>query len=167
MPLEAVDRRPAVARCVRLIDTSVRKTIPVPGTERAIETAAKTAASYGGKALALAKRGTTSKAFKKAAEKAGERAALAAATGAAAGSGTYLANRREDRKQRQLAMDLARQIGGSVSAGTVIAGERYYVVWRGNTPLASFPALPTAAGALEKRPELIDFVGRRLTPKPH
>jgi hypothetical protein len=51
-------------------------------------------------------------------------------------------------------MDLARQIGGEVSLRTVIAGERYYVVWRGDEPVDSFPMLPEKAGSLAGRPEL-------------
>lgn len=98
--------------------------------------------------------------------KAGESAATNAATGAVMGGGTYLATHRAGRKHRRLAMDLARQIGGQVSVRTVIAGDRYYVVWRGDKPVDCFPALPKTAGPLEERPELIGFVGRRITPKP-
>lgn len=136
------------------------------GKNKAVELAAKAAAAGGSKAWGLAKRGAGNKAVKKAATKAGEGAAVTAAAGAATGGGTYLASRREDRKHRRLAMDLARQIGGQVSARTVIDGERYYVVWRGDEPLDTFPALPKTAVALNERPELTGFVGRRVTPLP-
>jgi hypothetical protein len=64
-------------------------------------------------------------------------------------------------------MDLARQIGGEVSIRTVIAGERYYIVWRGGEPVDSFPMLPKEQGPLAERPELSGFVGRRVTPPPN
>ena len=147
-------------------DSPVRKTARVAGRDKAVELAAKAAAAGSSKAWELAKRGAGNKAVKKAVTKAGESAAVAAAAGATKGGGTYLARRREDRKHRRLAMDLARQIGGQVSVRAVIAGDRYYVVWRGDKPVDTFPALPKTAGPLNERPELTGFVGRRVTPPP-
>ena len=99
-------------------------------------------------------------------KKAGEQAAKNAAEDATKSGGRYLVSLRTDRKHRRLAMDLARQIGGKVSLGTVIAGERYYVVWRGDVPVDCFPVLLKTAGALAERPELSGFVGHRVTPPP-
>jgi hypothetical protein len=144
----------------------LRKTAHVAGRDKAVELAAKAAAAGGSKAWELAKRGAGNKVVKKAVSKAGERAAVDAATSAAKGGGTYLASRREGRQHRSLAMDLARQIGGQVSVRTVIAGDRYYVVWRGDEPVDTFPALPRTDRPLNERPELIGFVGRRVTPPP-
>jgi hypothetical protein len=138
----------------------------VAGKDKAVELAAKAAAAGGSKAWELVKRGAGNKAVKTAATKAGEGAAVAAAAGATTGGGTYLRRRRANRKHRRLAMDLARQIGGEVSVRTVIAGDRYYVVWRGDKPVDTFPALPKTVGPLNERPELIGFVGRRVTPPP-
>lgn len=136
------------------------------GRDKAVELAAKAAAAGGSKAWELAKRGAGNKAVKRAVTTAGEGAALAAAAGATKGGGTYLASRREDRKHCRLAMDLARQIVGQISVRTVIAGDRYYVVWRGDKPVDTFPALPKTAVPLNERPELIGFVGHRVTPPP-
>jgi hypothetical protein len=108
----------------------------------------------------------TSKAVSTAAKKAGDQAAKNVADGATKSSGSYIASRWKNREHRRLAMDLARQIGGEVSLGTVIAGERYCVVWRGDVPVDCFPALPKAAGPLTERPELSGFVGHRETPPP-
>ena len=132
---------------------------------------AKAAAAGGSKAWELIRRGASNEVISKAVTKAGERAATRAATNAADGAtkrgSAYLAGRLDDRKHRLLAMDLARQIGGQVSIRTVIAGERCYIVWRGDEPVDSFPMLPKAKGPLAERPELSGFVGRRVTPRPN
>jgi hypothetical protein len=135
-------------------------------TDSAIALALK-AATVGGLAVRQAiVRTASNKAVSTAVKKAGEQAAKNAANGATKSSGRYLVRLRTDRKHRRLAMDLARQIGGKVSLGTVIAGERYYVVWRGDVPVDCFPVLPKAAGPLAERPELSGFVGQRVTPPP-
>lgn len=128
--------------------------------------ALKAATVGGAAAWQLIVRTASSKAVGAAVKKAGDQAAKNAADGATKGGGTYLANLRKDRKHRRLAMDLARQIGGEVSLGTVIAGERYHVVWRGDVPVDCFPALPKTAGPLTERAELSGFVGHRVTPPP-
>jgi hypothetical protein len=106
----------------------------------------KAAAAGGSKAWGLIRQSADNKAVRTAVTKAGEKAATRAATNAADGAtkrgSAYLAGRLDDRKHRLLAMDLARQIGGEVSLRTVIAGERYYVVWRGDEPVDSFPCCP-------------------------
>jgi len=117
--------------------------------------------------LGLITGSASNKAIREAVNKAYEQAAKNAVDGATKRGGTYLAGRREDRKHRLLAMDLARQIGGEVSIRTVIAGERYYVVWRGDEPVDSFPMLPKSEGSLVERPELTGFVGRRVAPPPN
>jgi hypothetical protein len=140
----------------------------VAGTDKAVDLTIKAAAAGGSKAWGLIRQSADSKAVRMAVTKAGERAATRAATNAADGAtkrgSAYLAGRLDDRKHRLLAMDLARQIGGEVSIRTVIAGERYYVVWRGDEPVDSFPMLPKTAGSLAGRPELSGFVGRRVAP---
>lgn len=134
--------------------------------DKPIDLALKAAMVGGVAAWQLIVRTASSKAVSTAAKKAGEQAAKNVADGATKSGGTYLASLRNNRKHRRLAMDLARQIGGEVSLGTVIAGERYYVVWRGDVPVDCFPALPKTAGPLAERPELSGFVGYRVTPPP-
>jgi hypothetical protein len=118
---------------------------------------------------ALAKRVVGNKAVKTAVVNAGESAAKAAVAGATKSAinrgSTYPARRREDRKHRRLATDLARQIGGQVSLGTVIAADRYHVVWRSDEPVDCFPTLPKNLGPLNERFELTSFVGPRVTPR--
>lgn len=141
------------------------------GRDKAVDLTIKAAAAGGSKAWGLIRQSADNKAVRTAVTKAGERAATRAATNAADGAtnrgSAYLAGRLDDRKHRLLAMDLARQIGGEVSLRTVIAGERYYVVWRGDEPVDSFPMLPEKAGSLAGRPELSGFVGRRVAPSPN
>ena len=114
---------------------------------------------------ALAKRVAGNKAVKKAVINAGENAVSAAVAGttksAIKSGSTYPARRREDRKHRRLATDLARQIDGQVSLGTVIADARYHVVWQGDEPVRCFPALPKNLGPLNERFELPSSVERR------
>lgn len=133
------------------------------GREKVLQAATATAAVGGRKAWTIIKRGAASKAVKRAAKTAGEGAATAVASTATKGGGSFLTDRREDRKNRRLAMDLGRQIGGQVSVRTVIAGERYYVVWRDDEPIETFPRLAGSGAPLHERPEL---VGRRVTPPP-
>ena len=120
----------------------------------AVEVAVKGAATVGRKLWEI-------EAVKKTVTTAAGSVALTAVAGAPERGNTYLA----DRKRRRLAMDLARQIGGRVSVSTVIAGDRYDVVWRGDEPVGIFPALPENLGPLNERFELTSFVGHRVRPR--
>jgi hypothetical protein len=122
----------------------------VAGRDKAVDLTIKAAAAGGSKAWGLIRQSADNKAVRTAVTKAGEKAATL-----------------DDRTHRLLAMDLARQIGGEGSLRTVIAGERYDVVWRGDEPVDSFPMLPEKAGSLAGRPELSGFVGRRVAPSPN
>jgi hypothetical protein len=67
------------------------------------------------------------------------------------------------RANRLLAIRLARQIQGSYSEDTIIAGTPHYVVWKAGAPVEAFPAVED----LELRPELRDFDQRlRKVPPP-
>ncbi len=57
------------------------------------------------------------------------------------------------RANRLLAIRLARQIQGTYSEGTIIAGRPHYVVWKAGAPVEAFPPVED----LELRPELRDF----------
>ena len=62
------------------------------------------------------------------------------------------------RANRLLAIRLARQIQGTYSEGTIIAGTPHYVVWKAGAPVEAFPPVED----LELRPELRDFDQRLL-----
>jgi hypothetical protein len=67
------------------------------------------------------------------------------------------------RANRLLAIRLARQIQGTYSEGTIIAGTPHYVVWKAGAPVEAFPPVED----LELRPELRDFDQRlRKVPPP-
>jgi hypothetical protein len=57
------------------------------------------------------------------------------------------------RTNRLLAIRLARQIQGTYSEGTIIAGSPHYVVWKAGAPVEAFPPVED----LELRPELRAF----------
>ena len=124
----------------------------------------KVAAVGGPTAWAMVKKGAANAAVKKAATKATEKAAETAVGGVATSGGNFVTQRRANGKNKRLAFDLATQIGGSYSARTVIAGERYFVVWRGDQPIDTFPPIPRNLGPLAERPELQDFQGVRQSP---
>jgi len=54
-------------------------------------------------------------------------------------------------RNKRLAIDLARQVGGQYSERTVVDGRRRYVVWKDGTPIEAFPRLQSD---LAVRPEL-------------
>ena len=60
---------------------------------------------------------------------------------------------RDRRIDRDRAIKLARQVGGRISEGTIIAGTPHFVVWRDGRPVDAFPHVPD----LETRPELRGF----------
>ena len=66
------------------------------------------------------------------------------------------------RTNRLLAIRLARQIQGTYSEGTIIAGTPHYVVWKAGAPVEAFPPVED----LELRPELRDFDQRLLKDPP-
>jgi hypothetical protein len=66
------------------------------------------------------------------------------------------------RANRLLAVRLARQIQGTYSEGTIIAGTPHYVVWKAGAPVEAFPPVED----LELRPELRDFDQRLLKVPP-
>ena len=66
------------------------------------------------------------------------------------------------RANRLLAIRLARQIQGTYSEGTIIAGSPHYVVWKAGAPVEAFPPVED----LELRPELRDFDQRLLKVPP-
>jgi len=66
------------------------------------------------------------------------------------------------RANRLLAIRLARQIQGTYSEGTIIAGAPHYVVWKLAAPVEAFPPVED----LELRPELRDFDQRLLKVPP-
>jgi hypothetical protein len=66
------------------------------------------------------------------------------------------------RANRLLAIRLARQIQGTYSEGTIIAGTPHYVVWKAGAPVEAFPPVED----LELRPELRDFDQRLLKVPP-
>ena len=66
------------------------------------------------------------------------------------------------RANRLLAIRLARQIQGTYSEGTIIAGTPHYVVWKAGAPVEAFPPVED----LELRPELRDFDQRLLRVPP-
>lgn len=136
----------------------------MPANDKAVAFAMKAAAAGAPMAWAAVKKGAGNKAVKRAANKAGEGAAVAVAAGAVAGGGNFVTQFRADRKNKGLAFDLAKQTAGSYSARTVIAGERYFVVWRRDEPIEAFPPLPRSLGLLSERPELQDFQGVRQSP---
>lgn len=69
-----------------------------------------------------------------------------------------------NRKNRRLAVQVARQIVGGTYARAVIAGDRYWVVWQDETPFEVYPPLPECIGTLAERRELQNYQARRLTP---
>jgi hypothetical protein len=60
---------------------------------------------------------------------------------------------RDRRVDRDMAMRLARQIGGRYSEDTVIDGRSHFVVWRDGKPVDAFPHVDDLAS----RPELATF----------
>jgi len=60
---------------------------------------------------------------------------------------------RDRRVDRDMAMRLARQIGGRYSEDTIIDGQSHFVVWRDGKPVDAFPHVDDLAS----RPELATF----------
>ena len=60
---------------------------------------------------------------------------------------------RDRRVYRDRAVKLARQMGGTLSEDTIIAGEPHFVVWKDGKPVEAFPHVDDLAA----RPELAGF----------
>lgn len=108
------------------------------------------------------------KAFRKGMYKSAEKAIGAVFTFATTGGAAAAIKRKRDkRKERRYAADLARQVGGTFSLNVIIGSERYHVVWLADeTPCRVIPELPRDAGPLEELPDLKLFHGVRDKPKP-
>jgi hypothetical protein len=79
-------------------------------------------------------------------------------------SGTAaLARISANHKNRLLAEQLARQIGGT-SDKAIIAGDWYWVVWQGKTPFEVYPPLSEGLGSLAERRELQNYQGISIDP---
>jgi hypothetical protein len=91
------------------------------------------------------------------AKEAGKKILLAGA-GAVGNAGGGLATRRQIRRRnRKLAISLARQMQGQYSEDTIVAGEERYIVWLNGEPRYAFPPLDETQGELGDRPELQTF----------
>lgn len=121
----------------------------------------------GAKAAELAKKAAkhkaVDKAFQKGMDKTAEKAIGAVFTFATTGGAAAAIKRKRDkRKERRDAADLARQVGGTFSLNVIIGSERYHVVWLADeTPYRVIPDLPKDAGPLEELPDLKLFRGVR------
>lgn len=77
-----------------------------------------------------------------------------AATEAVAGSDGAVRGRIAKRKNRRMAIKLARQMQAQYSADTIIGDDTYSVVWKDGEP---FRAFPKASAPLASYPELQNF----------
>ena len=107
------------------------------------------------------------KAFQKGMDKSVEKAIGAVFAFTTGGAAAAIKRKRDKRKERREAGDLARQVGGTFSLNVIIGSERYHVVWLADeTPYRVIPGLPKDAGPLEEQPDLKLFRGVRYKPKP-
>jgi uncharacterized membrane protein YebE (DUF533 family) len=90
----------------------------------------------GGKAAKAAKHVVQNKSVKTAIDKQADAVVVEVAGAVTAGGVAALARPFANRKNRRLAVQLARQIGGTY-ARAIIAGDRYWVVWQDDTPSRS------------------------------
>lgn len=135
----------------------------MPASDKVLVLAKKAATNGGSKALELAKQATQRKSVKTASNKQVDAIVTAVAGSVTAGGTAELKRRLARRKNRRLAVDLARQIGGTYSTA-IIAGDRYWVVWQQETPFDVFPALPQGSEPLVERRELQNYQGSRIKP---
>jgi hypothetical protein len=75
-----------------------------------------------------------------------------------AGGRAALTRRFANRENSRLAVQMARQIGGTY-ARAIIARDRYWVVWQDETPFEVYPPLPKGLGPLAERRELQNYQG--------
>jgi hypothetical protein len=105
------------------------------------------------------------KAFQKGLDKAADKAIGAVFTFVTGGAAVAIKRKRDKRKERRDAADLARQVGGTFSLNVIIGSERYHVVWLADeTPYRVIPELPKDAGPVEELPDLTHFRGVRHSP---
>jgi hypothetical protein len=135
----------------------------MPASNKALVLAKKAATTGGSKALELAKQAAGSKSVKTTSNKQADAIVTAVAGSVTTGGTAALTRRLAKRKNRRLAVDLARQIGGTYSTA-IIAGDRYWVVWQEETPFDVFPALPEGSEPLAERRELQNYQGTRMNP---
>jgi hypothetical protein len=113
-----------------------------------------------------AKHGAVDKAIQKGVDSTAEKAIAAAFTLAGGGATTAIKRKRDRRKERRDAVDLARQVGGTYSLNVLIGSDRHHVVWlEDETPYRVFPELNNGE-ALNELPDLKLFRGVRHRPKP-
>jgi hypothetical protein len=106
-------------------------------------------------------------AFQKGLDTSTEKAIGAVFTFATAGGAAAIKRKRDKRKERRDAADLARQVGGTFSLNVIIGSERYHVVWLADkTPYRVVPDLPKDAGPVEELTDIKHFRGERHKPKP-
>lgn len=130
----------------------------------------------GAKGVELAKNGTRKAANHKAVDKAFQKGidktvetAVGGVIGFATGGGAaaVVKRKRDKRKARRDAIDLARQVGGTFSLNVIIGSERHHVVWLADeTPYRVMPELLKDSGPLDELPDLKLFSGARHKPKP-
>jgi hypothetical protein len=135
----------------------------MPTNNMAVVLAKKAAANGGGKAAKLAKQAAHNKSVKTATDRQVDAIVKAVADSVTAGGTAALTRPVANRKNRRLAAQLARQIGGTY-ARAIIAGDRYWVVWQDETPFEVFPPLPKGLGPLAERRELQNYQGTRIDP---
>jgi hypothetical protein len=127
------------------------------------ELAKKAATSGGSKAAKIAKHAAENKSVKTATERQLDAVVTAVAASLTAGGTAALTRPFANRKNRRLAVQLARQIGGTYDRA-IIAGDRFWVVWQGETPFDVYPPLPESLGPLAERRELQNYQGVRIDP---
>jgi hypothetical protein len=106
-------------------------------------------------------------ALRKGIDKSAETAIGAVFGFATGGAGAAINRKRDKRRQRRDAADLAHQVGGTFSLNVIIGSDRHHVVWLADeTPYRGIPDLPKGAGPLEEQHDLKLFCGVRHKPKP-
>ena len=135
----------------------------MPTNEMALVLAKNAAMNGGGKAAKLAKQVAQNKSVKKAIDKQVDAVVVSVAGVLTAGGTAALTRPFANHKNRRLAVQLARQIGGTY-ARAIIAGDRYWVVWQDDTPFEVYPPLPKDIGPLAERRELQNYQGIRIDP---
>src|SRR5205807_412336 len=101
----------------------------MPTNNTALVLAKKAATNGGSKAMKLANQAAQHKSVKTATDKQVDAIVKAVAGSVTAGGTAALTRRFAKRKNRRLAVDLARQVGGTY-ATAIIAGDRYWVGWQ-------------------------------------
>jgi hypothetical protein len=124
---------------------------------------AKQAANGRSKAAKLALQAAQNKSVKTATDAQVDAIVTAVADSVAAGGKAALTRPFANRRHRRLAVQLARQIGGTY-ARAIIAGSRYWVVWQDEIPFEVYPPVPEGIGPLADCRELQNYHGIRIDP---